>query len=292
MVLIHALFSALQALQFRAIARTKTARHAGLAVNAIAYSVLYICVLVILPLIGSVSYDSFYQGFHMYMAASILLVATTYLTYKAMTHLDSAIASVLGTSTALFVVVLARIFFDEHLSYMQFFGIALLIPCLWYVLLLARKGKKLVDFTNQSWLRGFVFMMLSSCLLAFAHILEKEILNTSSFGTYLAFGWLLQMLFAWALFFLFGRHARNTFRNNKIVRGSLQLGLLRVGAGVFFVMSLIKSDSVSLVAVIGNFRIIFVAVLAGWILNERQFYYKKLIAAALSVVALSIIFWN
>lgn len=292
LVLIHALFSALQALQFRAIARTKTARHAGLAVNAIAFSVLYLCGLVILPLIGSVSFDSFYQDLNLYIAASVMFVAAIYYMYKAMTHLDSAIASVLGTSAALFVVVLARIFFDEHLSHMQFFGIALLIPCLWYVLLLARKGKKLVDFTDQSWLRGFVFMMISSCLLAFAHILEKEILITSSFGTYLAFGWLLQMLSAWALFFLFGRHARNTFRNNKIVKGSLQLGLLRAGAGLFFVMSLIKSDSVSLVAVIANFRIIFVAVLAGWILNERQFYYKKLIAAALSVVALSIIFWN
>lgn len=293
LVLLHALFSALQALQFRAIARSKQARHAALAVNAIAFSSLYVCGLVMLPLIGKASFADFSRDAHMYLAAASLFVMALYFMYKGMVHLESATASVLGTSSALFVVILANFFFDERLSPRQLLGIAILVPCLWYVLLLAKRHrKKLFDFQDMSWFRGAVFIMASSLFLAFAHILEKEILERSSLATYIGFGWLMQLACAWLLYLIFGRHAASIFKSNKAVRSALQLGVLRAGAGLFFIMALIKSDSVSLVTVIANFRIIIVAVLAGWVLNEREFYYKKMAAAALSVVGLSIIFWN
>lgn len=293
LVLLHALFSALQALQFRAIARARQARHAALAVNAVAFSALYICGLLALPLIGHFSFQDFIGDWHMYLAASALFVMALYFMYKGMVHLESATASVLGTSSALFVVILANFFFDEHLSPLQLLGIVILVPCLWYVLLLAKKHrKKLIDFKDMSWIRGFVFILASSLFLSIAHIIEKDILQRSSVATYVAFGWLLQMGCAWLLYFIFGKHAAHIFKSNKIIRSALQLGVLRAGAGLLFVMALVKSDSVSLVTVIANFRIIIVAVLAGWILNEREFYYKKLAAAAVSVVALSIIFWN
>lgn len=293
LVLLHALFSALQALQFRAIARVKATRHAGLAVNAIAYSALYVCGLLVIPLLGGeVVLQNFLNNILLYFTSAVLFVTALFFMYKSMAHLESAIASVLGTSSALFAVLLAMFFFDERLSGLQVLGIVLLIPCLAYVLLLARKGKKLIDFHDQSWLRGFVFMMISSFCLAFAHILEKAIFQESNIATYIAYGWLLQVLVAWSLYLLLGRKHKSIFKNNKTVRSSLQLGGLRAVAGLFFVMALVKSDSVSLVTTIANFRIILVAILAGWILNEKQYYYKKMAAAALSVVALSIIFWN
>lgn len=293
LVLFHALFSALQALQFRAIARNKVARHAALAINAIAFSALYVCGLIVLPVIGKATFGDFAHDAHMYVAAAALFVMALYFMYKGMVHLESATASVLGTSSALFVVLLANFFFDEHLTPRQSLGIVILVPCLWYVLLLAKRHrKKLFDFKNMSWARGAVFIIASSVFLALAHILEKDILQRSTVATYVAFGWLLQLACAWLLYIVFGRHAAHVFRNNKMIRSALQLGVLRAAAGLFFILALVKSDSVSLVTVIANFRIIIVAVLAGWLLNEREFYYRKLAAAALSVVALSIIFWN
>lgn len=294
LVLLHAFFSAFQALQFRAIARAKATRHSALAVNAIAYVALYVCGLIILPLIGGVQLSDFTSSWQMYIAAAALFVMALYFMYKAMVHLESATVSVLGTSSALFVVILANFFFDEHLTNSQILGIAILVPCLWYVLSLAKKRHSLLDFKqlDTSWLKGFVFVMSSSFFLALAHILEKEILTSSSLGSYIAFGWLLQLIFAWVLYFGFGRHAKKVFKSNKIIRSALQLGLLRAATGFFFVTALIKSDSVSLVTIVANFRIIIVAVLAGWVLGERKFYYQKLAAAAVSVIALSIIFWS
>lgn len=294
LVLLHAFFSAFQALQFRAIARAKAARHSALAVNAVAYVALYVSGLLILPLIGGVHLEDFTSSWRMYVAASALFVMALYFMYKAMVHLESATASVLGTSSALFVVILANFFFDEQLTNTQILGIAILIPCLWYVLSLAKKRHSLLDFrqVDASWVKGFVFMMSSSFFLALAHILEKEILASSSLGSYVAFGWFLQLLFAWMLYFAFGQHAKKIFKSRKVVRSALQLGVLRAATGFFFVTALIKSDSVSLVTIVANFRIIIVAVLAGWVLGERKFYYQKLAAAAVSVIALSIIFWS
>ncbi len=291
-ILLHALFSALQALQFRAIARSKPTRHAALAVNAVAFTALYICGLVISPLIGEASLGEFTAEWRMYLATGGLFVMALYFMFKAMVHLESAVASVLGTSSALFVVILANFFYGEQLSTPQIIGIALLLPCLWYVLTIARRKKKILDFSNQSWVQGAVFMLGSSLFLALAHILEKEILQTSSVATYVVYGWLLQLGWAWGLYAFFGRHAQHIFKSHKIMRSSLQLGVLRAATGIFFILALVKSNNVSLVTVVANFRIIIVAVLAGWLLGERQFYYKKLAAAAVSVIALSIIFWN
>ncbi len=290
--MLHALFSAFQALQFRAIARDKKARHAALAVNAIAFSTLYVCGLLILPIIGDVNLSEFAADFVPYLAASSLFVMALYFMYKALTHLESATASVLGTSSALFAILFGSVIYGEQLSLNQIIGMSILVPCVWYVLLLARKHHSLFNFKDVSWLHGFYFMIASSFCLALAHVIEKGILQNSSVGTYIAFGWLLQASFAWLFYFLFGTHAKKIFRNNATIRSSIQLGVVRAAAGLFFVLALVSSDNVSLVTVVANFRIIIVAILAGWLLGERKFYYKKLAAAAVSVLALSIIFWN
>lgn len=291
-ILLHALFSAFQALQFRAIARDKKARHAALAVNAIAFSTLYVCGVLILPILGEVSFKDFQTDIIPYMAASSLFVMALYLMYKAMTHLESATASVLGTSSALFAILFGTIIYNERLTVSQIVGMSILVPCVWYVLALARKHHKFFNFRDANWFHGFLFMLASSFCLALAHVIEKAILQTSSVGTYVAFGWLLQAGFAWLFYLLFGRHAKKVFRSNVTIRSSIQLGVVRAAAGLFFVLALVESDNVSLVTVVANFRIILVAILAGWLLGERKFYYKKIAAAAVSVIALSIIFWN
>lgn len=290
--MLHAVASALAVLQFRAIARAKASRHAALAVNAIAFSALYICGLLILPLLGTVSRTQALADWHIYLATALLFDMATYFIYKSLVHLESATVSVLGTSSALFVVVLGYFFYGEQFSVTQIVGIAVLVPCVWYVIWLAKHGQRFMDFRDASWIKGFIFVLLSSLFLAFAHILEKDILSRSSVATYIAYGWLLQAVFAWVLFYFFGQHAKAIFNRHKIVRSAIQAGALRAATGLFFIQALVLSNNVSLVTVVSNFRIIIVAVLAGWLLGERRFYYKKLAAAAISVVGLSIIFWN
>lgn len=292
LILLHALFSGLNLLQSRAIARIPRARHAALAVNAIALTTLYICGLFILPIAGKVNAAEFWGEWQLFLFAAIFFDLALLFIYKAMFYLESATVSVLATSSTVFGLLLAGILFSERLTTTQLIGSAMLLPCIWYVLMLARKNKGLPDFHNLGLTKGALYALIGSLALAFAHIIEKQLLSSASVGTYLAYGWLLQAVVAWVLFWIFGRRAKAILKDSAIVRMSIQLGILRVGAGIFFINALIKSNSVSLTLVIANFRIIIVAVLAGWLLGERNHYYKKLAAAAVSLIALSIIFWN
>src|SRR5690606_32769630 len=110
-------------------------------------------------------------------------------------------------------------------------------------------------------------------------------------GNYVAFGWFLQALLAVSVFVVLGKKSKRVMSDKFVIQSAASIGLLRVGAALFFLYALQKSKNLSLVMVVSNFRIIIVAVLASWLLNERRFYYRKLAAAAVSLIGLSIIFW-
>ncbi len=295
LVLLQALFSALHIIQARGLARAKHGRQAALPVNAVAFTVLYVGGLVVLPVIGNVELSEFLDAWYWYVASALMFNLSFLFLYKASEHLESATVSVLATSSALYTLIIAGIVFNERLTPLQLIGSSILLPCIWYVASLARKQHRLFnikDFKNTSWLKGLGFILLASLWLSLGHIIEKHIFQTSSVGSYVAFGWLLEMMMAWGLVLAFGWKQRYALENKKVMAGALRMGLLRIGMGLCFIYALTISNNVTLLTVIANFRIIIVAVLAGWLLGERRFYYRKLAAAAVSVVALSIIFWN
>lgn len=295
LVLLQALFSALHIIQARGLARAKHGRQAALPVNAVAFTVLYVGGLVVLPVIGNVELSEFLDAWYWYVASALMFNLSFLFLYKASEHLESATVSVLATSSALYTLIIAGIVFNERLTPLQLIGSSILLPCIWYVASLARKQHHLFnikDFKNTSWLKGLGFILLASLWLSLGHVIEKHIFQTSSVGSYVAFGWLLEMMMAWGLVLAFGWKQRYALENKKVMAGALRMGLLRIGMGLSFIYALTISNNVTLLTVIANFRIIIVAVLAGWLLGERRFYYRKLAAAAVSVVALSIIFWN
>lgn len=291
LVLLHALFSALSTLQARGIARLKHAREAALFVNAITFVSLFVAGLFVLPFVGGISFAAAKSQLALLIATAVFFNFGLFYLYRALVYLESATAAVLATSSALFTLLLARIIFQEQLTSTQLIGAGILLPCIFYVLSLARQRQRFVDFRDLPWLKGAMYVMVSSFSLAMGHVLEKELLSTIGIGNFVAFGWPIQALFAVILFMLFGSKSKRITQDKFIIRSAASVGVLRVGAAIFFLNALLKSDNLSLVMVVSNFRIILVAVLAGWLLGERRFYYKKLAAAAASLVGLIIIFW-
>lgn len=295
LVLLQALFSALHIIQARGLARVKQGRKAALPVNAVAFTVLYVGGLVVLPVIGGVEIRQFLNAWYWYVASALMFNLSFLFLYKASEHLESATISVLATSSALYTLVIAGIVFNERLTLMQLIGSSILLPCIWYVASLARKQHRLFnikDFKNISWLKGLSYILLASLWLSLGHIIEKHIFQSSSVGTYVAFGWLIEMVLAWGLLYVFGRRQLRALQDKLVMNSAIRMGLLRIGMGLSFIYALTLSNNVTLLTVIANFRIIIVAVLAGWLLGERRYYYRKLAAAAVSIFALSIIFWN
>lgn len=291
LILLHALFSALSALQARGIARLKRAREAALFVNAITFASLFVAGVLLLPFIGGVDFNLAKQ-YHLYLIASaVFFNFGLFYLYRALVYLESATAAVLATSSALFTLLFARFVFNEQLSATQLAGTAVLIPCIAYVLALARSRQKFVDFKDLPWIKGALYILVSSLSMALGHIMEKVLITEIGIGNFVAFGWLLQAAVGIGLFVFFGNKSKKITRDRFIISNAVSVGVLRVGAALLFLYALKASDNLSIMMVVANFRIIIVAVLAGWLLGERRFYYKKLAAAALSLVGLSIIFW-
>lgn len=291
LTLCHALFSALGTLQARGIARLKHARQAALFVNAITFGTLFVAGLVLLPLIGGVDFNLAKQHAILLIASAVFFNLGLFYMYRALVYLESATAAVLATSSAIFTLIFARVIFHEELTVTQLIGTALLIPCIGYVLALAKRRQRFVDFKDLPWLKGALYIGVSSLGLSLGHVLEKELIIEVGIGNYVAFGWMLQAAFAIAVFMLIGKKTKKVMSDKFVIQSAASIGLLRVGAALFFLYALRKSNNLSLVMVVSNFRIIIVAVLAGWLLKERRFYYRKLAAAALSLIGLSVIFW-
>lgn len=292
LVLLHAFTGAFMTLQSRALARTKQARHASMAVNAVAFSAVFIGGVLFVLLTGPVNWEQVQLHLPvMIIAAACFTLSSVYM-YRALAYMESAIVSVVMTMSSLFTLLLAGIFLDERLSILQGVGIALLLPCIWFVLLLANKEKQGVSVRNLPWLRGFSYALLASIFIGVGTVLEKYLIDHISATTYIGVGFGLQMFAAWGLVLLFRRHTLTILRDISVTMQAVRLGSLRAVAGIAFLYALIASDSVSLVSVVANFRIIIVTILAAMLLKERDHLQQKLLAAAIAFVALSIIFWN
>ncbi len=290
-ILLHASFSALGTLQARSIARLPYARQAALYVNTITFVSLAVCGLLLLPFIGGLAWSDLTNNWVAYIASAVFFNFGLFYLYRALVYLESATAAVLATSSALFTIFFARIIFDEQLTSMQLMGTAVLVPCIGYMLMLAKRRQKFVDFRDLPWIKGALYVTISSLSMALGHIMEMELITNGSIGSYVGFGWPMQAALALVLFALFGQKSKKIMRDSFVIKNAASIGLLRVGAALFFLYALDKSHNLSVIMVVANFRIVIVAVLAGWLLGERRFYYRKLIVAAISLLGLSIIFW-
>lgn len=293
LVLIHAVGGAFMTLQSRALARTKKARHASMAVNAVAFSAVFVGGVLFSLLTGPVQWGQVERYWYvMILAAGCFSLASVY-TYRALAYMESAIVSVVMTSSSLFTLLLAGLFLDERLNITQAVGAAMLLPCIWFVLMLASREKQGVDVHKfLPWLRGSSHALLASMLMAVGIVLEKHLLDNITPATYIGIGFGLQMIAAWALVLLFRRSTLRVLRDSSITMQAVRLGSIRAVAGIAFLYALVRSDSVSLVSVVANFRIIIVTILAAILLKERDHLQQKLLASVLAFVALSIIFWN
>lgn len=292
LILFHAFAGSFLTLQSRALARTKLARHASTAINAVAFTAVFVGGVLYVLLTGSVNWGQASDFMPlMILAATCFALSSVYM-YRALAYMESAIVSVVMTTSSLFTLLLAGLFLGERLSITQAAGVALLLPCIWFVLLLANKEKQGFGVRSLPWLRGSSHAMLASVLVAIGTVLEKHLLDNITPTTYIGVGFGLQMIVAWGFVLVFRRSTLKVLRSVTVATQAVRLGAIRAVAGIAFLYALVLSDSVSLVSVVANFRIILVTILAAMLLKERDHLQQKMLASALAFVALSIIFWK
>ncbi|MBA2279311.1 DMT family transporter [Candidatus Saccharibacteria bacterium] len=292
LILLHAFVAAFQILQSRAIARIPKARHAALSVNAVAFTALFVIGIMITLFYGPASIQEVKNYWPFLTLCGICFTAGSVFMYKALVYMESAVVSVITTVTALFTLILAGVILNERLSLMQILGAMILIPTIWYILLLASNEKQGIKIHNRAWLRGLGFALTASAAFAAGSVLEKYSINHVSISTYIIGSWGTQVIMAWVFVLLLNKKSLRILNDPKIMMMSVRLGVIRSFAAALFLLAIIRSNNVTLMIIISNFRIIVVALLAGFFLGERQHYTQKLAAAAAAFLALGIIFWK
>ncbi len=288
LIILHTFMAAGMTLTLRGLARIPQAAKLPFAANGLLFLILYPIGLAFIPVLGNLQLDAWSNYWPFLVFGGLAFAATNICTFKLLSYLDSTAGSIVGTVNVLFTIILAGAVLHENLTPQQILGAAILIPTIWYVLWLSRSAKK----TDNRWAMGLLFALLAGMAFAVSIVNEKYLLSKMPVSSYFLFGWGWQMFVAVGLALWLQPKGFKTLWQAKYQKWIIAAGIARALGGVTFVMAQVRSDNVSLMTVISNFRIVLIALFASWVLQERRFYLQKIGAAATAVLALTIIFWK
>lgn len=288
-MLLHTLFAATSLLLLRSLARNKKTVRASFVINAVLFSALYVTGLFLVAIIGGVDISVHSTYALQFMAGGLGFALFNICTYKLLTYLDAATSGMLGTFKVLFTILLAGIVLHEKLTLMQLFGSTVLLCAIIYVLIITKKTS--IKARTNHWLPGLFFAVVGSFIFAIANINEKYLLGEMNIATYLFFGWGWQWIISLGLAVLQHTQVKAvlTLSNIKVIGLA---GITLAFSGFWFIESAVQNDNVALTTVVGNFRLVVVAVLGALILKERQMLGQKLLSIILATVGLVLIFWK
>jgi transporter family protein len=288
LITLHIFIAAIHSILVRNIARKKALASLGFVINAAIMLVLMITGLIILPTLGQVEFGITKRQLVFFFLGGLGFALSYYFTFQTFRYLESTIASILNTISVLFSILFAFIILGERLSNHQLLGFVLLLPIIWYALLLT----KIEHRKSTNWLLGLYAGVFAGILYGLAIVNEKNLLLQMTTSTYVFYGWGFQTIMAVGVATAFQRSGFRKLLNLETIKQISLAGISKGVGGIFFILSLVKSNSLSLMTILSNVRIILIPVLAIFILRERQNLLKKITVSIATFGALAIIFWN
>lgn len=224
------------------------------------------------------------ENLDLFIFAGFCFGLTNIASYKVFHYLDAGIATILSTLNTLAAVVIATLFIDEGLTLQQAIGAFVLMTGIWLIMSI-----HLRKYEKNRWLIGLALSIVAAVFFGFATTTEKHLLNNMPLPVYILFGWGFQWLAAMVLSLVNKYKWRNLIKS-PVLKSVLLAGLVRAIAGFLFILALVKSNNVSIIAVLSGVKAIFVVILADFILKERKYVVKKIQAALLVSTGVAIMF--
>lgn len=291
LVLGNATIVALTTLLLRQIAKHKYAADKSLIVNAWTHTFQYLSVLAYLPLIGGVDASVVSRYWPWLLGGGLAFALTNVYYYKVFSYLDAGFGGLLSTLNVPFTLLLAAAILHESLRISQLFGALVLLGAIIYTLLLAKRHAK-HHTVRRPWAYGLLFAVLSASFYSLALVNEKFMLGKMTIGSYLCFGLGAQMLASQTIAIKSYRRQIKLFSRTNILLMVAVIGVSRGFSAYMSVSSQVKSNNLAEIVVGFSFRLILIVLLSAWLLKERQKLRQKLIAAAIAIIGLSILFWR
>jgi len=257
--------------------------HAQLQVSAVLYG---IAALIVLPFVwhfGDVTtadLGRYWPYFLLVGVATSLNAAFMLLIFRFM---DAAMGALLMTTHILMTIFAAMYVLGERMGPQELIGAGIALAAVVYALSVHVSRRE-----RRNWTLGIVFTLLGAVMFSASATTEKYLLDEVGVASYLAWSWTAQCLCAALLSLCFGvRQYRNVFTRQNIflLWGA---GLTRSLMALFFALSIVTLKNLCIAVVLAGLRPLFVSFLGAWLLRERTFLQRKVVASVIAAVGVTI----
>lgn len=219
-----------------------------------------------------------FAGFTASLSVSLLLM-----TFR---HMDAAMGTLLTTMHIVLAVIGGMYVLGESMGMQQLIGAGLVISAVTYALSVHVSKRE-----RRNWGRGIMFAIGSAICFAVGAVIEKYLLDRMSIPSYVVWGLGTQCVVGVGFGVLLGwRHFRDVLRPKHVFL-LLGAGIVRTAMGIFFVFSLVMLKSLCIAIVLAGLRPLFVAFLGAWLLKERKFLLRKVVASIIAAIGIAVMFW-
>ncbi len=231
--------------------------------------------------------DAFAQHWWRYIGGGLLFGVWTYYSYLVFQYVDAAIASLLSLLNILAVVFVASVSIHESLSVQQLVGSLVLLGAM-AVIFTARTNQRV----HNKWFAAISLSLVASCTYGLAIANEKWLLNHTTVPSYIVygFGWQFLVLLVMSL-----KIHRKQFRNiyqRDFRNKTLLAGVVRGGAGLLFIISLVKANNASLISVLSGFKVVLTTLAGAIFLHETKLLTRKYAASIVAMAGIAIMLWK
>lgn len=260
--------------------------HAQLQVSAVLYGIAAFVVLPFVWHFGDVSFADFQRYWPFFLLVGAATALNSALALLVLRFMDAAMGALLMTTHIVAAVMAAIYVLGERMGPQELAGAAVALGAVAYALSVHVSRRE-----RRSWTLGILFTLLGAVMFSISATTEKHLLGEVGVASYLAWGWVAQCLFAVVLSLCFGaRQYRKVFarRHALLLWGA---GLTRSLMGVFFALSIVTLKSLCIAVVLAGLRPLFVSFLGAWLLRERKFMRRKIVASVVAAVGVAVMLW-
>lgn len=211
------------------------------------------------------------------VALSILLLLSI---TKALQYLEASIYAVVYSLRIVIATALAALLLAEWPTWLQIIGGLLVLSA---IILVRQKGKQRVKHTGIAW------GVTATVTISVMSVLEKYLINEVGVFTAAPIITLVVGIVMWAVVLA----RRYPLPKKHIV--TKQIGMLMVARSVAawaYIFALAAGALVSVATFVSSLSVVVIVALGAWLLRERDYLHRKIIAALLAVIGLMAILFG
>ncbi len=259
--------------------------NAQLQISAALFTMAYAVALPIGLQLGDVYWSDVVEWWPYFVLRGVLIAMSMAITLRIFRYVDAGLGTLLITLYIVAGVLGGMWLLGERMGLQQLIGSAIVLGAIFYVLSV-HIGKR----ERHQWTIAIMLALAGAVCFGVSMVIEKLLLGDMSPGSYIVWGWGVEWIATLLLALTFGRK----YIPQVFARRNLALlataGVLRSGMGLLFVASLVMLKSLCIALVLSGLRSLFAALLGAWMLRERRFLRRKIIASICAAVGVALIF--